>query len=384
MKNGKLFFAYALFVLLLSLTFLLLLTMANTSKKNRSLNKQMLAGTHLLNFTKLLWQNNFRISFGYWLRFLYTLCILILGSIAALPEYVLYHRKIKNTPISKSPVFIIGHWRTGTTFLHNLMSHDKRFGCLSNEYAMLPNLMFLFRPIVRLFFKLNMPKYRPMDKVELRIKGPQEDELALCGITHRAAYHCWSFPQRAKDYLFKWCLLENVSEKEIAGFKKDFMFLLKKATLVNNGRQLVLKNPANTGRIKLLLELFPDAKFIYTTRNREEVEQSSFRLHEKTLEVTALQSYDVNTFRAIVPELYDALLAKYEADKDAIKPGNLVEIKYEDLVANPMEVLNGIYNNLGLDSFEKAKPEFLNFLETQRSYKPANYNLENKKAPSDS
>src|SRR5262245_20250114 len=42
-------------------------------------------------------------------------------------QRALYGHRIRATQIDPDPVFIIGHWRSGTTYMHELMSHDERF-----------------------------------------------------------------------------------------------------------------------------------------------------------------------------------------------------------------------------------------------------------------
>ena len=51
-----------------------------------------------------------------------------------------YEKLLANQPLEHDPVFILGHWRSGTTFMHNVFSCDKHFGynttyqnCLSSS-----------------------------------------------------------------------------------------------------------------------------------------------------------------------------------------------------------------------------------------------------------
>ena len=39
-----------------------------------------------------------------------------------------YEKLLANKPLEHDPVFILGHWRSGTTFVHNVLSCDKHFG----------------------------------------------------------------------------------------------------------------------------------------------------------------------------------------------------------------------------------------------------------------
>ena len=54
-----------------------------------------------------------------------------------------------------------------------------------------------------------------------------------------------------------------------------FLFVCRKLSLRCGGKRLLLKSPVHTARVKLLLELFPDAQFVYVHRHPEEVYQSA-------------------------------------------------------------------------------------------------------------
>ncbi len=336
-------------------------------------SRQMLAGSNCVDFAKLLLQHRFKISGKYIPRLLYSFTLSSLGSVGGLIEKAFYQKKINSTKIEVDPIFIIGHWRSATTLLHNLMANDSTFGFLSTSQACLPNLMFSFQPLVKQFIKINMPEYRPMDKVRLIPTAPQEDELALANMSTTSCYHAWSFPEEFRSIFNKWCLWDNLSVSEIKRFERNYLLLLKKLTFANNGKQLILKNPANTGRIPFLLKLFPNAKFIYLSRTQEEVLSSSFRLHLKTLEVTTFQNYDEDQVCKEVTRLYQKLLAKYHKDRELIPNENLVEIEYQEMLKMPMEILQSIYGKLGFAHFDEVKSAFTRYLETQKNYQPAKY-----------
>ena len=64
-------------------------------------------------------------------RALLLLGISIVGIPLRLVERLRFGRALRRISIDHPPVFIIGHWRSGTTHLHNLMSQDPSFGSLS-------------------------------------------------------------------------------------------------------------------------------------------------------------------------------------------------------------------------------------------------------------
>ena len=103
---------------------------------------------HLINFplfeaTRRLCKGG-RISFkGIFGILFYYLQILISLPFTFL-QFILFSKKIRKTVISKDPVFILGHYRSGTTYLQKLMVSDKQFGFLSNYDALFANSNLLF------------------------------------------------------------------------------------------------------------------------------------------------------------------------------------------------------------------------------------------------
>ena len=54
----------------------------------------------------------------------------------------------------------------------------------------------------------------------------------------------------------------------------------------------------------------------------------------------------------------------------------MVEVRYEDVVKNPLKYVEKIYRELGLEGFEKAKPAIEKYIESQKNYKPNNHYLD--------
>ena len=60
-------------------------------------------------------------------------------------------------------------------------------------------------------------------------------------------------------------------------------YFVKKISYKYIGKRVLLKSPANTGRIKEILEVYPDACFIHIHRDPYAVYQSNVKLYEKIL-----------------------------------------------------------------------------------------------------
>ena len=157
------------------------------------------------------------------------------------------YRKIADKPLEMDPVFILGHWRSGTTFMHNVFSCDKHFGYNTTYQTVFPNLMLWGQP----FFKKNMaflmPDKRPTDNMELKVDLPQEEEFALANMMPYTYYNFWFFPKHMLEYCDRYLLFDNISEHERKVFKETFLKLIKISLWNTNGTQFLSKKPAPYG-----------------------------------------------------------------------------------------------------------------------------------------
>jgi omega-hydroxy-beta-dihydromenaquinone-9 sulfotransferase len=333
-----------------------------------SMQLQPLAGCSFRTFLKLLLENR-GVDFKYLLRALLIFCISAVTGLARTLERARFRKKLETLQIQEDPIFIIGHWRSGTTLLHTLMSQDPQFGYISNYQACVPELSLADRPFARWFVAKSLPRTRPMDSMALSLESPQEEEYALANLGLHSFYHGWSFPRGMKEYFEKVILFKGIVPFRVERWKKVYLKLIKIATYGNGGKRLVLKNPSNTARIKVLLELFPNAKFIHIYRNPYIVYLSTQNLYRKLLPFHTFQSFDWKEIDENILLLYEQLMQKFLEDKSLIPAQNLVEMRYEDLEADPMEEIERIYEKFGLP-FNEA------YVSSQTSYRKNQYHFD--------
>ena len=127
--------------------------------------------------------------------------------------------------------------------------------------------------------------------------------------------------------------------------------------------------------VQLLLEIFPNAKFIHIHRSPYDVFNSANNLHQTLSTLTTLQTIDPERANETVLVLYEQMMKRYLADRELIPSGHLVDVRYEDLEKDPMAVLKEIYASLDLANFEGSIPAFNAFLAAQKSYKKNQYQL---------
>ena len=296
-----------------------------------------------------------------------------LFSTGFLIQRLLFSRKVRSISLEGDPpVFIMGLWRTGTTHLHYLMARDQRFGYLKNHQAFTMNFSLLSLDRLNKILSIFVPGRRPQDDVKVTLDDPAEEEQPFCTMTTRSSIHSFWFPHN-KSYFTKYHLFEDITEEEKNAWKKDYLFLLKNIAYYSKKKRLLLKNPHNTGRVKELLELFPDAKFIFIHRDPYTVFRSTKKLYNRMISSQMLQHCSQREIEKFILDDNAKILRKYLKERDLIPKGQLVEIGFDDLENRPLDTMERIYQNLGLRGYEDARPSMVNYLESVKKYKRNKY-----------
>ena len=289
-----------------------------------------------------------------------------------------YHKLLQDKPLEHDPVFILGHWRSGTTYMHNVFSCDKHFGYNTTYQTVFPHLMMWGQP----FFKKNMswlmPDKRPTDNMELTVDLPQEEEFALSNMMPYTYYNFWFLPKYQQEYAEKYLLFNDIRPEELKVFEDVFTKLIKISLWNTHGTQFLSKNPPHTGRVRELVKMFPNAKFIYLIRNPYTVFESTRSFFLNTIKPLKLQDISDKELEANILSIYAKLYHKYEADKHCIPAGNLVEVKFEDFEADAAAMTEHIYHTLGLPGYEEARPAIEKYIGGKKGYKKNKYKYDDR------
>lgn len=310
---------------------------------------------------------------GYRGKYRLTAVVSWLISLFGVVENCRYRRKLKDKEIEQDPLFVLGHWRSGTTFVHNVLSCDKEFGYTTTYQTVFPNVMLFAQPMFKGIMRRVMPNKRPMDNLELKPDLPQEEEFALSGMTPYSYYNFWFFPKSMMEYCQKYLLMNDITDEELSVFKKAFIRLIKLSLHNTGGRRYLSKNPPHTGRVKELLKIFPNAKFIYLMRNPYAVYESTKGYFTQTIAPLKLQDRSDEELTADFVEVYKRMYDKFQDDKALIPEGNLIEIKFEDFEADPLAVTENIYKTLSLEGFKAARPAMEEYVAGKRGHKKNKY-----------
>ncbi|NLF03142.1 MAG: sulfotransferase, partial [Anaerolineales bacterium] len=311
-------------------------------------------------------------------RLLAVSTLTLLTSPLRLCERLRYGGALRLAALHPSPIFIIGHWRSGTTFLHQLMCRDRNLGYVSTFQAMAPGFSLIGERTVKPLMAKVIGRLYPtrlIDAIPLSLDAPQEEDYAVAATSLYSYLHAFTFPKRAADFFSRYVLLDGLSDETLARWKETYRAVLAKATVAAGGRRLVLKNPAHTGRIGAVLELFPDAKFIHVCRSPYEVFLSTRFLYDTVLPRSQLQSVSPDAVEANILRFYAALMQRYLADRALIPAGNLVEVRFEDLEADPLTEMRRVYEGLGLPGYAEAEPAFEAHVASVAGYRRNHYDL---------
>lgn len=289
-----------------------------------------------------------------------------------------YAKRLAGTTLEHDPVFILGHWRSGTTFVHNVISCDKHFGYNTTYQTVFPHLMMFGQG----FFKKNMswlmPDKRPTDNMELAVDLPQEEEFALANMMPYTYYNFWFFPKYMREYCDRYMLFEGATPEELRTFEEVFVKLIKISLWNTGGTQFLSKNPPHTGRVRELVKMFPQAKFIYLVRNPYTVFESTRSFFTNTIKPLMLEDISPAELEANILDIYARLYHKYEADKSCIPEGNLIEVRFEDFEADALGMAEKIYRTLSLPGWDEARPAMEAYVGSKKGYKKNKYKYDDR------
>lgn len=339
----------------------------STGSKIRFWNPTIWTGMNVSGWYSLLIRHRFAVSPSR-VGMVLILCVVsAFNSSLWLVQMLIYGRKIRRTRIEHDPIFIIGHWRSGTTLLHELLTLDSRFTYPNTYQCFAPNHFLVSTALIPWWLGVLMPARRPMDNMLVGWKYPQEEEFALCSMGLPSPYLQYAFPNQ-RDRYQRYLDLEDVSPKTLARWKSVFLWFLQCLTL-RDPRCIVLKSPPHTCRIKILLDLFPKARFVHIVRDPYAVYPSTVKTWKRFCEDQCAQLPKHEGLEEQVLDTFQHMYEVFEQTRILIDPSKFCEIRYEDLVEDPVGQVRIIYESLDLGEFEKVLPALEEYAAKSKDYK---------------
>jgi hypothetical protein len=213
-----------------------------------------------------------------------------------------------------------------------------------------------------------------MDNVVFGSDVPQEDEFAVAALSGVSPYLRILFPITC-DQGYSDLDPEALPEDALERWKESLTLFLKKLTLLQ-GKRIVLKSPPHMARMRILLDMFPDAKFIHIVRNPYNVYLSTHGLWKDLMAKAHLQIPSPREVDDLILKWYTELFRLFERDRTVVPDGSLYEMRYEDLEERPLESLRSAYQDLDLSNFAHFQEKVTRYLDVIKGYRKNVHELE--------
>jgi hypothetical protein len=263
------------------------------------------------------------------------------------------HADALKTVVPPPPTFLLGFWRSGTTFLHELFCCDRRFGFPSTYACLNPAHFLLTEEWVRK--RALEQTRRPMDDMRYSWASPQEDEFALLALGAPSAYEALIAPSLMRDPRALLDLRQSSAEDQDhwGAALQHFLRLLA----VQQGKTMVLKSPPHGFRLPALLRLFPQARYVIIERNPYEVFASNLKLWRTLIDLYSLESdspEEIEEFVLAAYILHEEIIAEAT---NRMRPPFLARVRYEDLLTDAIGQIERLYQELELGNFQSVRPQ---------------------------
>lgn len=323
------------------------------------------AGILASDWWRMLAENRFAVSPRYWARAAGLCVFSTMNSTVAAVEHWRFARRLSQIRV-REPLFVLGHFRSGTTHLHNLLSLDQRYASPNFLHVNFPHTLLSAEWWAAPLVTALTPQRRMMDNMLLNAEVPSEDEWGLTVACQESPFVGYAFPRRMAHYE-RFISFDDATPAELERWKSALLRFFQKLTYLFE-KPLVLKSPPHTARIRILLEMFPDARFVHIARNPYDVFRSTRLLWNSLASFIRLQDDPTLDLDAAILRQYKQLYNAYFRDRHLIPEGRLVEVTYEDLDRDPLGQMHAIYDGLELSGFDGVEPRLQEYLATLSDY----------------
>jgi hypothetical protein len=283
----------------------------------------------------------------------------------------------------EDPIFIISNPRSGTTFMHRLMSMDEgKYGytylyhTLFSSITIFKIVGFLGRvdkkigqPMERFVKVLDNFFFKGWEDIHPMGFGKTEEDEALYVFTGMSGgiFFLCPFIKELYDVIFPDKMENKKSRDKIMNYYTN---TIKRVMFVAGHNKIFLsKNVMSTGRVYSLLEAYPNARFIYLVRNPIQSIPSLISMFSIPWSVhspeIASNSPEFRAWGEVGMDYYKY----FDEFKSKLNPKQIAIVKYDDLVGNPKKTIEEVYNHFGLNISAAYAAKLTAVSNTQKEYK---------------
>jgi omega-hydroxy-beta-dihydromenaquinone-9 sulfotransferase len=329
-------------------------------------------GMDCASWLKLLWRNNFAVDLPHAHIAASITAMSVLHSFLGTVQTLQLGWWLRRAKVAQPPVFVLGHWRAGTTLLHELMVLDERHTSPSTYACLNPSHFLVSEPFARRWLNFLLPSHRPMDNMPTGWERPQEDEFALANLGLPSPYVTIAFPNHPPQYQ-QYLTLDGLSPHDVDHWKRGLMRFLSHVSYQAPEKRIILKSPPHTGRVKALLEMFPKARFVHIVRDPYTVFASTTNLWKTLYTKHGLQTPRFEGLDEYVLQTFERMYDQFERDRALLSADQFCEIRYEDLVRDPEMGVRRVYEQLDLGELDKFLPALRSYLASMDGYQTNRY-----------
>ena len=119
--------------------------------------------------------------------------------------------------------------------------------------------------------------------------------------------------------------------------------------------------------------MFPESRFLHVVRDPHAVFNSTMKLWRSLHEGQGMQVDRGEGLEEYVFSAFEEMYAAFERDRATLDPNRLHEVRYEDLVADPVGTLRTAYDRLDLGDFEAVRPRLERHARGMKDYRAGSY-----------
>ncbi len=274
-------------------------------------------------------------------------------------------RRLHPPGVVQPPLFVLGLWRSGTTFVHDLLAQAPFLTVPKTWQCMNPSVFLLAGPPSNI-----KTVRRPMDRMFVDTYSPQEDEFALLAMGVNSAYRAFLVPSTILDLQDTLNPEYWLMESQWIEPWKDFLAWVGSE---RPGSRLTLKSPNHTFRLKAISDSFPEANYLWMCRNPEEMLASNFKMWTTMMQRHGMTEIDCALVEQFLQKAISSAADTLIWATKQFSKKQMVVLDFEQLTKQPLYSMEQLIERLTLGSWEQCRETMAQQAVRASSLKPDTY-----------